>query len=157
MDTFLTEKPTASAFREKDRIPLHVFIAYEDQAAYRRALRVLVNVAQQLDDDSLEIRPMPWSFDDLANPILRRNAGDDVTRAPILILTKSADGPLPDAITEWLPECMEQKRGSGAAIVSLTGVATNAEPSNCNENRFVRKTAEMTGWDFIGPSEACST
>jgi hypothetical protein len=149
MTADLIEQATAPTFPAKEMLPVHVFIAYDDQAAYRRALRVLVNVNQQLDDDLIEFHPLPWRFKDLADQGLRRLAAEDISRAQILVLTTSAEGALPEAIQEWLPQCLAQRRDCGAAIVSLLGSPDQTTALKERGSEFIRKTAETVGWHFI--------
>lgn len=132
---------------------LRVFIAYEDKAAGKHALRVMGGLGQGLADD-LKFYAEPWEFDLLVGSDWCGVAMADVIAADLIIIAKNDDELLPSAVAGWLKRAIEMKRGSLATIVTLIGpdaVSIGKAPS-CILN--VEIMAREAGLNFLRSSNA---
>ncbi len=124
--------------------PLHVLIAYDDVAAYRRAMRTLANVfCDQVEADDL--RPLPWRFEELSFAVWRRQATVDVSRADMVFVSMSAEGGLPDYVASWLEECFVLRAGQATAVMALCEPRSPEAPCR----RFLRRAAVAAGLDYL--------
>jgi hypothetical protein len=151
MEGDLAKSAPAHAGQTLDCTSLYVFIAYSDRRAYRRALRTLVNVARELIDDSIELRPLPWRFDVLAEASSRALAVADAGRAAIVVVSTGVAGALPETLHAWLPACLGQRRESTPALMALLGAPDHPDGPESPRYQFVRNAARSAGCDFIEP------
>ena len=140
-------EPTHTGHAE-ERLPLYVFIAYDDRLAYGRALRTLANVARELKNDGIELLPLPWRFDVLAEANLRAIAIADATRAAIVVLSSVAEA-LPETIQTWLPACLGQRGEPAPAVMALLGAPDHPDGPESPRYQFVHNTARSAGCHFI--------
>jgi len=151
MEGDLATSVPAHAGQAVDCTSLYVFIAYDDRLAYGRALRTLAHVARALTDDGIELHPLPWRFDVLAEASWRALAVADAARAAIVMLSTSvAEVPL-ETIHAWLPECLGQRREPAPAVLALLGAPDHPDELESPRYQFVRNTARSAGCDFIAP------
>ena len=89
---------------------LQVVIAYNDLAAGKRAMHVLVGMGKGLADH-IEFRPFPWSFELVTDADWRDVVASDAVKADILILATSDTNPLPAEVMRWVekPSSAENK------------------------------------------------
>ena len=132
--------------------PLYVMIAYEDQAAYRRALRMLVNTLAG-QEDAADVRPLPWHFEETAFLQWRQHALADATRAAIFVVSTSSDDVLPGNVTEWLTECFARRRDVSTAVIALCQPRKDQALAESPVRRFLRHAAEVAGLDFLEAAE----
>jgi len=151
MEADLLRSAAVHADQVTDCALLYVFIAYGDQLAYRRALRTFVNVSRELSEDGIELRPLPWRFDVLAEASWRALAVADAARAAIVVISTNVVGALPEAINAWLPACLGQRREPNPAVMALLGAPDHPDGPESPRYQFVRNTARSAGCDFIEP------
>jgi hypothetical protein len=133
------------------RAQMYVVIAHDDRRAYRRALRMLVNVARGLRDEEVELHPLPWRFDVLANSCWHALASADFSRAEIVVIAASATAALPDSIQAWLPACLGSRYDTAGAVVTLLGAPGAKDGPDSPQHQFLQKAAHCAGWAFIAP------
>ena len=132
---------------------LHVLIAFDDLPAYKRAVRLLVRVAQQLGG-SIDVRPLPWQFDVIESGSWRTLASEQADNSEIVVVSTSRVGSLSGAIREWLRACCADKRESTPLLVAMLGVPDSDGVERMPDTEFLRRLAKDAGWGFLSP--ACS-
>ncbi len=128
---------------------LRVVIAYDDLSAYRQALRALVSLIPNRYHGGMDVSPSLWRFGDLARADLRPRALTDVAGASVLVVSMSADGPLPPAVQAWLPACLGQRSEPVSSVVVLVGGPGGQAGPESQRYQFVWHMARMAGWEFI--------
>jgi len=141
----------ADAVPAIDSASLYVFVAYDDRLAYGRALGTLANVARVLNDEDIELRPLPWPFDVLAETSWQALAFADAAKATIFVLSTSVAEALPETIHAWLPACLGGQRESPLAVMALLGSPDHRDGLESPRYQFVRDIARRAGCDFIEP------
>ena len=129
---------------------LGVLIVFDELPAYKRALRLLVRIGEQLGIDH-GIRPLPWQFEVLESPPWRLLASDEAEHAAIVVVASSTIGPLPRAIREWLQMSCVVKRSSPALLVSILGEQGAPGAFASAETEFLRNLTAVAGWEFLSP------
>lgn len=132
---------------------LRVLIAFDDLPAYKRAVRLLVRVAQQLGDGH-DLRPLPWQFDVLESARWHALALCQAGDAEIMVVSTSRVGALPQTAREWLQACCAAKRESAALLVALLGAPDGDGEHAGPDTDFMRGLAEGAGWGFLSPPGA---
>ncbi len=131
---------------------MYVFIAHDDRPAYRRALRTLANVFGELNDACLEMHPLPWRFDDLADARRQRFAMADASKSTIVVFSTSTAKELPEAIQTWLPASLSRQRDSTGAVVAMFGEPGQIDGPDSPRYQFVRNASRTAGWSFFEPT-----
>jgi hypothetical protein len=131
---------------------LRVLIAFDDLAAYRRALRTIAAVSRQLDEE-IAVQPLPWQFETLTTPYWRDLALDEAGGAAILMVSTSRPGALPEGIRQWLQECAGSgtAREAGALLIAMLGIPGEHDGPGVHDAGFLRAIAEHAGWSFLAP------
>lgn len=129
---------------------LRVLIAYNDLAAGKRAMRVMISLGKGLGDD-LELEPLPWSFELLQDADWRQVATRDAVNADMVIVATSDSRPLPPAVKRWVENIVGRKRGLDAAVVALFGPAEKPDEIDSSRLGFIQSAARRAGLDFFAP------
>jgi hypothetical protein len=127
---------------------VHVLIAFDDDAAYQRAMRVLASVTA----GELGVRPLPWQFDRLESREWRPLADLEATRAEIIVIATTSTAELTPAATAWLRHALEGKRGTPTIVVALFGAPGEEDDSTSARLQFVQRLAEEAGLPFLAPA-----
>lgn len=131
-------------------LTFNVVILYEDVPAGQRAMRTIADVAREFGGE-LELRPQLWRFELLEDPDWYALAMADAVKADMLIISTSAKSGLSVAVESWIKACLEQKRGTSAAVAALFGAADNMDDSDSSRFQFVQHAAHEAGLDFFAP------
>lgn len=124
-------------------------IAFGDLPAYKRALRMLVRTTHQLDEE-IDLRPLPWQFDALADPASRVLAVADAQRAAIVIIAATRAAPLPDFVQQWVKACCQPRESAEPLLIGLLGPAHSAPSGVVSEaQQWLRSVALDAGWNFL--------
>lgn len=137
---------------ESSEDPIPVVIAYDDEHAYRRAIRLVVRTARQLKDEG-HFRPQPWSFSALESPQLREYACAGARRSPILLISVSGTE-LPESARAWLNAHSRHTRGSDALLIALFGPQSQRDNHHRPMLEFLHSIATRAGYEFLAPSVA---
>lgn len=130
---------------------LQVVIAYEDIQAGKHAMHVLTTLAKGLGDE-IELKPLPWSFDLMADADWLTAATSDAAKADILIIATSGPNPLPPSIGRWAESAIERKRGTATAVVALFGPVENPDGSGSARLEAIHAAALRAGLAFFAPT-----
>lgn len=130
---------------------LQVVIAYEDIQAGKHAMHVLTTLARGSGDE-IELKPLPWSFDLLADADGRKAATSDAAKSDILMIATSGPNPLPPSIGQWAESAIEQKRGTATAVVALFGPAENPDSAGSSRLEAIHAAARRAGLAFFAPT-----
>ncbi len=132
---------------------LKVLIAYDDLAAYQRAVQLLVRGFWERKDRR-EVRPVPWRFDNLDAPDWRARASIDAALARIMIVSASHVDTMPASVRTWLQACCAAKRNSSALLVALLGAPGDNPKPHQPLLDFFRRVATDGGLTFLAPLAA---
>lgn len=124
---------------------MNVLIAYDDPSAYTRAIRTLVRLSSQLDED-LPMQPLPWHFGCLEQSDWRARAMADASKSDMLMVATSGPSGLTRSIQAWLEACLALKRNTATAVVALLG------GSGESDLQFLRQSAGAAGLEFFAPA-----
>lgn len=133
-----------------------VVVAYDDEQAYRRAVRLLFRTTGQLNDGG-GLRLQPWSFSAFESPQFREYACAGASRSPILMI--SVSGPeLPESVRTWLSSPCVCTRKSAALFVALFGPQMRQANRHRPLLNYLRHIATQAGFTFLAPtsSTTCS-
>ena len=141
--------------------PLQAFIAYDDLAAGKQAMKLLGELARKFDDD-LGYTPLPWSFKLLANADWQGLAEEDALKSDMLIFATSGQSPVPSSVKVWWEKIITQKHGTDAAVICLSDspAKNSVQQDACFD--ALRLAAYVAGLDFfistpvISPTETVS-
>ncbi len=125
---------------------LNVLIAHDDEAAYRRALRLLASTVLCTHCEGTLVQPLPWRFNELGVDSWRWRAAADAPRAEIIIVSTSACAELPEAVSVWLDQCFAVRRQQPTAVIALCAELNDLVVP---WRRKVRTAAEAAGLDFL--------
>ena len=100
--------------------PLKVLIVYNDAAAGRRAMGVLLKLAAH-SVERVSIAPTLYRFDLLDDPNWRESAATDAAESDMIILSTSAADELPESINEWVKASLARRNGASTAVLTLFG------------------------------------
>jgi hypothetical protein len=146
---FMDEPSFQTGVPEMD--PVRVVIAYNDLAAGKRAMHVMANLGEGLGSD-IAFRPIPWSFELLADPDWGAAAARDAASVDILILATSDTQPLPAAVARWVEAAIGRMRGTAAAVIALFGPTENPDGPDSRRLQAIQAAALGAGLDFFAPS-----
>jgi hypothetical protein len=145
----LAYRATVDGYQLLEDTNLRVVIAYDDLPAYRQALRALVSLIPNRYCGGVDVSPRLWRFDDLAEPGLKALAVEDGASAAVVVVSMSAEGPLPTPVQAWLPACLGQRRDPVSAVVVLVGDPGGSAAPESQRHQFVRQMARMADWEFV--------
>ena len=120
MNAFLPirQPPTTSPGPAVAASSLKVVIVYDDFAAGDRAMRVLMQLKNQLRP-GFAFSPTPWSFDFLAELPWRTQALCDVNSADLVVISISQPEDIPAAINHWIKSCLNRIRSKPVEMIVL--------------------------------------
>lgn len=127
---------------------LRVFIAYDEIAAGKHALRAMAGLGRRLGED-IEFHPALWSFDRLTEEGWGEVATGDAVRADILIVATDNTHPLPSTVRQWIEAIINCKQGTTAAVVALFGPEENPDQRGSHRLEKLRSMAHGAGLDFF--------
>lgn len=142
--------PTATAPRAAGTAESRVLIAYDDLAAYRRALHVIARVFAELNDGS-KVRLMPWRFDAFAHPACRWLAVHDAAAAHILVFSVSACEALEPPALRWIADGCAACRTPDSLLVALLGPPEQPPSSHPMLLDLLQAAARAHGLGFLAP------
>lgn len=132
------------------RCPLRVVVAYHDVVAGQYAMHVLAKLGQEFGE-TVEFKPVLWSFDVLADLDWCEIAASDAIQADLLIIATSSPQPIPPAVERWAEIALGQKRGTSSAVVALFGSADNPDGAGSLRLDAIRTAAREAGLEFFAP------
>ena len=142
--------PEASAHCDPEA-KLNVFVAYDDVPAGQHAMRVIGNVDRQIEEFKKQY-PSLWRFDLLEDPDWRLLATAEALQADLLVISASScRNDLPGGVRTWIETCLEQKKGTAAAVVALLGSGEHLDPPDSPRIQFLKNATEAVGLDFFAP------
>lgn len=128
---------------------LKVVVAFDDQAAYRRALKLCVRVCSELEE-GLRVQPLPWTPDYLGRsdwpPLSPRQAAE----ADIVVVAASEPEEVPAVVLSWVEQCCAQPRTAAGLLVALLGDSGD-DDSNSFLAEGLRAIAARTHFAYLAP------
>jgi len=128
---------------------LKVVVAFDDQAAYRRALKLRVRVCSELEE-GLRVQPLPWTPDYLGRsdwpPLSPRQAAE----ADIVVVAASEPEEVPAVVLAWVEQCCAQPRTAAGLLVALLGDSGD-DDSNSFLAEGLRAIATRTHFAYLAP------
>lgn len=128
---------------------LKVVVAFDDQAAYRRALRLCVRVCSELEE-GLQVQPLPWTPDYLGRsdwpPLEPREAAG----ADIVVVAATEPEEIPAVVLAWVEQCCGLPRRTAGLLVALLGV-DGEDGAGSTAGEDLRAIAARTRFSFLAP------
>ncbi len=135
---------------ETEQQALRVVIVYNDLAAGKHAMQVMVDVWKELAAD-IEFKPLPWRFDLLSDEDWHEVAALDAVRSDILIISTSSAHPLPPTVGRWVEDVISRKHGRASAVVALFGPEECPDDGASPRLQAIQSAAQRAGLDFFAP------
>lgn len=130
--------------------PLRVVIAYGDHVAGKRAIRVMTDLAKGRGD-AVELHPIAWSFNLLADLAWSEVAAADAVSADILIIATSSPDPLPAAVGRWAERAISRKQGAVTTVLALFGTEEHPDGTGSVRLAAIQAAVRQAGLDFFAP------
>lgn len=141
-------KTLAAMCNRKEPAPVKVALAYEDDAAFRAAMRIYRGVAGALKAQ-FEFRDFWWRFGALAKPGLFERAVGIAAEADVVFCCPSNPHVLPGLVQDWIRQCLTRRTQPDGALVLLSPVIAENPPSPTLMERDLRETARTVGLTFF--------
>lgn len=130
----MTTSPTPPAARvelTEPRMPLNLFIVYEDLESGRRAMDLVQRLAGPTKD-AIDLLPVLWRVDILNHDQSHPAATNDARRADIFVLGLTRENSF-HPIAGWLSQALTSHRDGPTAIVAAVpdGFAQESEGKGC--------------------------
>jgi hypothetical protein len=131
---------------------LCAIIVFDEEVAYRRALRTLVDMGQ-LADSYIDIRPIPWRIEDFCHSYHRDLAIENACAADLIIVSVTTAVELPEALRGWLLDCAPHRQDrSPLLVVALLSSCEGMDPPESPRFQFIKRTSDEAGFDFLAPA-----
>ena len=127
-------------------------IVYDEEEAYRRALRTLVDLDFQVGG-GIDIRPIPWRIEEFGHFYHRALAMENAQAADIIIVSVTSTVELPETLRQWLLDCVPHRHDrSTLLVVALLGGSEGMDSPESPRFQFMKKIAAEAGFDFLAPA-----
>jgi len=98
------------------RVVLKAAVVYDDSAAGQRALKVFDRLERQ-PFGNLQVHPVLWRFDRLAQTLNRCRAAEDLADADVIVLSLTEGESVPGWIETWFDSCLNRKRAAATLLL----------------------------------------
>jgi len=122
----LQTPPAARAEPTEPRIPLNLFVAYDDFESGRRAMELVLRLGGATSD-GIDLMPVLWRVDILYHDQSRPGAIDDARRADIFVLGLSHGNSF-RRLAPWLNQALTAHHSGPTAIVAAIPDSFAREP-----------------------------
>ncbi len=129
---------------------LNAFCAYDNLSGGQRAMQLVCELERESPEE-IQIQPLLWRFDLLADPEWQQLAVADVMRADLLIVS-AASCELPTAVRRWLTASLSREIVTHKALVALLGKQGQTVETNLPSLLFLQTVARKGGLAFFAPS-----
>lgn len=141
-------KTFAAMCHLKEPAPVKVALAYEDDAAFRAAMRIYRGVAGALTAQ-FEFRDFWWRFGALAKPGLFERAVGIAAEADMVFCCPSNPHVLPGLVQDWIRQWLTRRTQPDGALVLLLPVIAGNPTTPTLLERDLRETARTVGLTFF--------
>lgn len=142
--------PTESA---PPRIPLNLFVAYDDLESGRQAMELVQRLRGSTQDDT-DLVSVFWRIDILTHDSPHRAAVDDARRADIFVVGLSRANSL-SRLSAWLHQALMSRHGDYTAVVAAVPDGFDREPEGERSLSTLAGIAARFGATFLstGPRQ----
>jgi hypothetical protein len=133
-----------------------IMVVYEDVPAGQNAVRLLAGMFQE-PAEKLELRPQLWQFALLEDSGWFGKALADAINADVVVITTSAEHGMNKWVESWVRSCLQEKRGTTAAVVALLGPAESLDGPDSPRYQSLQDAVRKVGLEFFAPQSLPET
>jgi hypothetical protein len=143
---------TATAFDDVPPSPLTIAILYDEQPAYRHALRMLATALCGRANEA-EVRPLPWRFDDLRRGHRREQTLAEAADADVFVVATAGLRPVAAQVIEWIEQAFEHRHEIAPTVTVIYDAENDVNYFGALCETLVRHEAETAGLNFVAPDQ----
>lgn len=139
---------SANAGDDVPALPLNIAILYDDQTAYRRAMRVLADMLCERVSEP-DVKPLPWRFEELRFAPWRERTLADAMEADFFVVATAGRRPVAAHVIEWLEEAFERRHQAAPTVTVVYDPDDDLHYFGSLCETLVRHQAESAGLTFL--------
>lgn len=139
--------PATRVDATEPRMPLNLFVAYDDLESGCRAMELVQRLGGAASD-GIDLMPVFWRVDVLSHDPSRASSATDAMQADIFVLGLSR-GESFSQLASWLDQALSPRRGGSTAIVAAIPDGFDREPTGKGCLSALARTASRFGATFF--------